>query len=97
MDRIEQAIRESLVESYLYRESTGDALLAEHLIIWKTCKRKRRFALARRVIEDGSQFFRGYCMDPALQIAEDNTFRKIGLEDFMQTILENELQKMRTE
>lgn len=97
MDRIEQAIRESLLESYLYRESTGDALLTEHRIIWKVCKRRRRFTIVRRRIEDGSRFFRANCTDPAQQIAEDNTFRKMGLEEYMQTVLQNELQKMRTE
>ena len=97
MDRIDQAIRESLLESYLYRESTGQAALIELPARQKMYLRYTIYKAVRKGIDDGVLFCRVYCTDPVNQITIGHTFRNFDLEDRMMSILLNELQKMRTE
>ncbi len=97
MDRIEQAIRESLLESYLYRESAGQAVLADPPVLRKRYLRGTSRKTARKRIDNEVLLYRANCSDPVNQLAVDHPFRKICLEDHMTAILLNELQKMRTE
>ena len=97
MDRIEQAILESLLESYLYRESIGETLLTDDWSLKKRIVRRAACKVVVRKSEEHTIFFRRDCISPICKV---NPIKKLdlpSLEDHFQSVLLNELQKKRTE
>lgn len=97
MDRIEQGIREFLLESYLYRESTGEALLTDDHLLRKSILRRAACKAAARSGENHIGFFRQSCSSPIYKLNQVKIMDLASLEDHYQMILMNELQKMKTE
>lgn len=97
MDRIEQAIQESLLESYLYRESTGEALLTDDWPLRKSISRRTVCKAVVRKSEEHTIFFRRECISPSCKVNPVKRLDLPSLEDYFQSVLLQELQKMRTE
>lgn len=97
MNNIDHVIRESLLESYLYHESVGDALLTEDSLIWKQCL--RRLACTASHFDDARipKPFRCYNTCSFWMLRHKDPLDLISTQDYFHMVLMNELQKNRTE
>ena len=97
MNSIDQAIRESLLESLLYRESCGEMILPDPKVLNRIYKMDKAHRYRNRPEITGWRTVRFGEYLPAYLLDSKKVLFWIDLNSYLNTIQMQEIQKMRAE